>query len=417
MFLSLVKNVFAGKGTKLLPLGLALISACIVIALYFNRDQFFEHTVSEALFDIALVLTLGLLSLYLIRQSGFYIAFLSSVLLAVTYVWITFLLFGERHWVSMLFPVLAVILALLIGSFFRYLLLERKVRTFRSTLSNYQSDKFVAGLEKEPEAAKIGGDSKDVTIIFTDIKGFTAFSEQHTPQEVVNRLNEYLGEMLQVIEEYDGYVDKFIGDGIMAYWGAPLAQAEHAKLAIGCILAMQKTMESLCIKWHAEGVVPFAIRAGVQSGEVVAGNIGLRGKKMEYTVIGDTVNQAARLESNAKYYGVDVLVGENTYLATRDKYTYRELDKVRMMGKQVPVRVYELLEPTSVNSDRLNELFTAALAVYREQNWEEAEKRFAAIQLEFPTDKPSEMYLERCQFFRRNPVASDWDGVFNRRTK
>jgi len=368
-------------------------------------------------FDIALILTLGSLSFYLIRQSGFYIAFLSSVLLAVAYVWITFLLFGTRHWVSMLFPLLIVILALLIGSTLRYLMLERSVRNVRSTSSNYQSDKFVARLEEEPDAARIGGDNKDVTIIFTDIKGFTAFSEKHTPQEVVGRLNEYLGVMVQVIEEYDGYVDKFIGDGIMAFWGAPIAQPDHAKLAVACIIAMKKAMETLCVKWQAEGVEPFVIRAGVQSGEVVAGNIGLRGKKMEYTVIGDIVNQAARLEGNAKYYGVEVLVGENTYLATRDKYVYRELDKIRMLGKQVPVRVYELFEPHSAHSDKLNELFTAALAVYREQNWEEAEKRFAAILLKFPTDRPSEMYMERCQFFSKNPVASDWDGVFNRRTK
>lgn len=396
---------------------LTILLVFLIVALYFNQNQFFEHTVPETLFDIALIFTLGLLSFYLIKRNGFYIAFLASVALSVGYVWITLSLFGERHWVSMLFPLLVVVLALLIGGAFRYLVLERSVNELRSTFSNYQSDKFVARLEEEPEATKIGGDSKEVTIIFTDIKGFTSFSEKHTPQEVVNRLNEYLGEMVQVIEEYDGYVDKFIGDGIMAYWGAPLAQAEHAKLAVACIVAMKKSMEILCIKWQADGVEPFAIRAGVQSGEVVAGNIGLRGKKMEYTVIGDTVNQAARLESSAKYYGVDVLVGENTYLGTRDTYGYRELDKVRMMGKQVPVRVYELIENQSESIRKLNEKFSAALAIYRGRNWEQAETYFAAILAEFPDDRPSEIYLERCQYFKRNPVSNDWDGIFNRRGK
>ena len=275
----------------------------------------------------------------------------------------------------------------------------------------------MARLEEEPEAAKIGGDNKEVSIIFTDIKGFTTFSENHTPREVVNRLNEYLGEMVQVIEEFDGYVDKFIGDGILAYWGAPLAQADHEKQAGACILAMKKTMQRLCIKWQSEGVEPFSIRAGVQSGEVVAGNIGLRGKKMEYTVIGDTVNQAARLESSAKYYGVDVLVGENTYQATRDFFHYRELDKVRMMGKQVPVNIYELSDPFFENTAKLNQQFAAALAVYRKYNWALAERLFADILLEFPYDIPSELYVERCQYFSRNPVGNDWDGVFNRRGK
>ncbi len=222
---------------------------------------------------------------------------------------------------------------------------------------------------------------------------------------------------MQVIEEYDGYVDKFIGDGIMAYWGAPLAQADHAKLAIACVIAMNKRMEELREKWQTEGLEPFCIRAGVQSGEVVAGNVGLRGKKMEYTVIGDTVNQAARLESSAKYYGVCSLVGESTYLRTGDLYNYRELDKIRMMGKQIPVTVYELLGPKIAGLDRLHELFAAALAVYRSCKWEEAEKFFAAIVAEFPDDRPSQLYLERCQYFKEKPAAVDWDGVFNRRGK
>lgn len=264
---------------------------------------------------------------------------------------------------------------------------------------------------------KIGGDNKDVTIIFTDIKGFTSFSERHAPREVVSRLNEYLGEMVQVIEEYDGYVDKFIGDGIMAYWGAPHSETDHAKLAIACIFAMQKTMTTLRRKWLAEGAEPFTIRAGVQSGEVVAGNIGLPGRKMEYTLIGDTVNQAARLESSAKYYGVNVLVGENTYTATHDAYRYRELDKVRMMGKQVPVTVYELTDTHITGKSELNERFAEALTIYREFRWEEAEKYFASILAQYPDDKPTEMYLERCQFFKKNPVDDEWDGVFNRRGK
>jgi adenylate cyclase len=253
--------------------------------------------------------------------------------------------------------------------------------------------------------------------LFTDIKGFTSFSEQHTPQEVVARLNEYLGVMVELIEEHDGYVDKFIGDGIMAYWGAPLDQENHAQLAISCVHAMEKTMETLCAKWQAEGVEPFVIRAGVQSGEVVAGNIGLRGKKMEYTVIGDTVNQAARLEGSAKYYGVDVLVGENTYQRTCDKFSYRELDKIRMVGKQVPINVYELTGIKSSAERKLNVEFAAALAIYRASLWEEAAKSFASILAEFPDDRPSVIYLERCEYFMKNPAAKDWDGVFNRRGK
>jgi len=379
--------------------------------------RFIRRTGLEAMFDILLIFALGLFSFYLTKRMGFYAAFPAAILLSSFYVWLSFALFKQGHWVSMIYPPVAIIFSLLTGGSYRYLVLERSARELRTIFSSYHSDKLVARLEEDPEAAKIGGDSKDVTILFTDIKGFTSFSEKHTPQEVVARLNEYLGAMVELIEEYDGYVDKFIGDGIMAYWGAPLAQPDHAKLAVACVLAMNNTMEKLCTKWLAEGVEPFAIRAGVQSGEVVAGNVGLRGKKMEYTVIGDTVNQAARLESSAKYYGVNALVGEATYLRTCDSYSYRELDKIRVLGKQVPITVYELIGLKSAEKIKLNDLFSAALAVYRAGNWEAAEKYFASIVTEFPYDRPSQMYLERCQYFKGTPVPADWDGVFNRRGK
>jgi len=417
MVLSFLKNRFSGREVKLVLLLLLFLSVFTLTALYYCQNQFLKQTAAQALFDIAFVFALGLLTFCLVKRKGSYIALAALVLLSAACLWFAYLLFGAGHWPSMIYLSLAVVLALLAGGSFKYWVLQRNTRELRSTFSGYHSDKLVARLAEEHEAAKIGGDSKDVTILFTDIRGFTAFSEKHTPQEVVARLNEYLGAMVQVIEEYDGYVDKFIGDGIMAYWGAPLAQADHAKLAIACVLAMKKTMAKLCVKWQAEGVEPFFIRAGLQSGEVVAGNVGLRGKKMEYTVIGDTVNQAARLESSAKYYGVDVLVGENTYLRSRDTFSYRELDKIRMMGKQVPVRVYQLTEPQSAAQEKLKELFAAALAIYRQGQWEQAERCFAALLAEFPDDRPSEMYLERCQYFKGTPVTEGWDGVFNRRGK
>lgn len=379
--------------------------------------SFIRRTGFEGWLDIALIFTLGLFTFYLTKRLGFYAAFPLAILLIALYVWFSFVMFKQGHWISMIYPPLAVIFSLLMGGSFRYLVLERSARELRSIFSSYHSDKLVARLEQEPEAAKIGGDNKIITIIFTDIKGFTSFSERHTPQEVVGRLNEYLGAMVRVIEEYDGYVDKFIGDGIMAYWGAPLAQADHARLAVACVVAMKEAMAELCIKWQAEGLEPFSIRAGVQSGEVVAGNVGLRGKKMEYTVIGDTVNQAARLESSAKYYGVDALVGENAYHRTCDVYSYRELDKMRMAGKQIPVTVYELLGPKTDGAGKLHELFADALEVYRSCKWEEAENCFVSILAEFPDDRPSQIYLERCQYFKEKPAAVDWDGVFNRRGK
>lgn len=417
MITSVFRSILDLKGKSLAANFLPFFSICIVVAIYLSQYKLLEHTVSGLISNIVFICISGWIAFFLIRNKGFGTAFFVLVLLSSFCVGLAFLLLGDHFLSHIIFPLLSILLALMIGGSFRYLVVDRSVRELRSIFSSFRSDKLAARLEEEPDAANIGGASKDVTILFTDIKGFTAFSENHTPQEVVNRLNEYLGAMVQVIEEFDGYVDKFIGDGIMAYWGAPLAQENHAKLAVACVLAMQDTMQNLCTKWLADGVEPFVIRAGMQSGEVVAGNIGLRGKKMEYTVIGDTVNQAARLESSAKYYGVDALVGENTYLRSCDAFNYRELDKIRMMGKQVPVTVYELMGLRNEDHSQKNEQFAAALAIYRSCNWEEAEKCFASILADFPDDKPTMIYLERCQYFKGHPVATGWDGVFNRRGK
>jgi adenylate cyclase len=333
------------------------------------------------------------------------------------YLGLTYQAFLGGHWLSMIYPSVAVMVALFSGGSYRYLVLERRSREMRSMFSSYLSPKLVARLEREPDSAKIGGDNKDITVMFTDIKGFTSFSEKHTPQEVVSQLNEYLEAMVHVIDRFDGTVDKFIGDGIMIYWGAPLAQPDHANLAVSCLLEMEQSMRRLRSRWKEAGMESFSLRAGIQSGEVVAGNIGSRGKKMEYTVIGDTVNMAARLEGTAKYYGVEYLVGENTYQRTRDRHHYRELDTIRMLGKDIPVTVYELIGAEYADAESLREGFAEALSLYRARRWEEAGQAFAALLEQFPFDRPSRIYLERCGYFANTPPPEDWDGVFNRLDK
>jgi adenylate cyclase len=176
-------------------------------------------------------------------------------------------------------------------------------------------------------------------------------------------------------------------------------------------------MKTLGAQWQAEGLEPFSIRGGVQSGEVVAGNVGLAGKKMEYTVIGDTVNQAARLEGTAKYYGVTYLVGEDTYQRTRENCRYREVDKIRVVGKHLPVTIYEPLEGLSMLDVATAGRFEAALTLYRTRDWEKARAAFKAVLEIASDDKPSKIYIERCEYFLQNPPAADWDGVFNRAEK
>ena len=380
-------------------------------------QRFIRQTGLEALFDISMIVLLGLIAYLLTTRLRMYSALSVTLLLSAAYVWGCYQFFLQGHWVSMIYPPIAAVTALLVGSSFRFLVLERSARHMRAMFSSYLSAKLVARLEKDPEAAKLGGDSKQVTVLFTDIRGFTSYSENHTPQEVVARLNEYLGEMVKIVDQFDGTVDKFIGDGIMVYWGAPLAQPDHAELAITCIYEMRKKMNELRVKWEKQGVEPFYIRGGLQSGEVVAGNIGFEGKKMDYTVIGDTVNQAARLESSAKYYGVGFLVGESTYERTVSVCRYRELDRIRVVGKQLPVRIYEPAGFSQGMDGVIMEEFSAALALYRERKWRKAHVHFLAISRQLPEDKPCKIYIERCEYFIENPPPDDWDGVFNRDEK
>jgi len=376
--------------------------------------RFIRQSGIEALFDILSILVLGFASYYLATRLR-YVTVLPAVMLLLSgYLWLTHLAFVAGHWLSMIYPTMALVLALLSASGYRYLILEHMAREMRSMFSSYLSPKLVGRLEREPELAKIGGDSKEITVAFTDIRGFTSFSERHSPQQVVAQLNEYLDAMVHIIDRFDGTVDKFMGDGIMVYWGAPLAQKDHARLAMECMLEMERTMQQLRERWQQEGKEPLTVRAGIESGEVVAGNIGSRSKKMEYTVIGDTVNMAARLEGSAKYYGVEFLVGEGTYQRTREQYHYREIDKLRVLGKAIPVTAYELLGPADGPLPLLCGVFAEALALYRERRWAEAGEAFARVLAQFPTDQPSGIYLERCGYFAENPPAEDWDGVFNR---
>ncbi|HBH36997.1 MAG TPA: adenylate/guanylate cyclase domain-containing protein [Curvibacter sp.] len=380
-------------------------------------QRYIHRTGLQSLFDLLMIVALGGVAFALTARLRLHRAIPAVLALSAGYLGLSYWLFLQGQWVSMVYPPLAALLALLLAGGWRYMVLERSAREMRAMFSSYLSNKLVSQLEKNPGAARIGGDNREVTVMFTDIKGFTAFSERHKPQVVVARLNEYLAAMVQLIYQHDGTVDKFMGDGIMAYWGAPLSQPDHARRAVACALAMKERMVELGERWRAQGLEPFVIRGGIQSGDVVAGNIGSRGQKMEYTVIGDTVNQASRLEGMAKYFGVDFVVGDATYLKTCDSFRYRRLDRVRVAGKDIPVAIHELRGAAQTQEDRLETLFAAALVQFRQQQWDAAEKSFLAILAEYPNDMPSRLYLERCLQFKVAPAGPEWDGVFNRQDK
>lgn len=295
----------------------------------------------EALFDLLAILLVGagvaVAATWLRAGAALPLAL---VILAV-HLGSAVLLFRRGHWISVVYPVLCGTLCYAAASYLRFILLDRRERHIRSMFSCYVSRKVVHTLLRNPELAKVGGDSRVVTIIFVDVKNYTDYSERRTPAEVVRVLNDYLAEMTHVITEHEGTLDKFLGDGILAYWGAPLPQENHAALAVRCAFAMMCRLDGLNEKWVRQGLEPLKIGIGVNTGEVIAGTIGAEGEKMEYTVIGDNVNLTYRIQDESRAFGCPV-VTEATWQLVREVAEAELIGPVLVKGRQQPVVIYAL---------------------------------------------------------------------------
>ena len=196
-------------------------------------------------------------------------------------------------------------------------------------------------LVHNPELARVGGESKLLTIMFSYVRNYTGYSEKRTPREVVNILNEYLAAMTEIIMAHNGTIDKFLGDGIMAYWGAPLPEPNHAELAVRCAVSMVWRLEELQKKWVAEGLEPLSNGIGINTGEVIVGNLGVEGKKMEYTIIGDNVNLTSRIQNESREHNCP-LITQAVYERVRDLVVAEYVGPVMVKGKEIPIDIYAL---------------------------------------------------------------------------
>jgi adenylate cyclase len=226
---------------------------------------------------------------------------------------------------------------------YRFFTEERRARDIRKMFSSYVSKRIVDELIRDPSKMRLGGTRKQMTVLFSDIRGFTTFSEKYQPEEVVSQLNEYLGAMTDIVFEHDGTLDKFVGDAVMAFWGAPLDQPDHAQRAVRCGLDMIRKLRELQQKWAAEGKHVIDIGVGINSGEMVVGNMGAEGKKMDFTVIGDNVNLAARVEGLTRKYDSHIIITEYTYAKVKDSVEAKELEAVTVKGKERPVVMYNVV--------------------------------------------------------------------------
>jgi adenylate cyclase len=316
-------------------------------------------------------------------------------------------------WMNMIYPILTMMTIYLGITIYRYVTEEREKKKVRGAFQYYLTASVVNEILKDPSKLKLGGDKRNLSVMFSDIRGFTSIAEKLTPEELVHLLNEYLTAMTDVVFKYDGLLDKYIGDAIMAVFGAPLEQPDHALRACRTAIEMQSALKRLREKWAAEGRPDVNIGVGINTGDMVVGNMGSQ-MRFDYTVMGDSVNLAARLEGANKEYQTTVIIGEGTYEMVKDELFCRELDAVRVKGKNLPVRIFELLgdRRDAAEWQEFTDRFETGLAKYREGLWDEAIAAFTSVLEVKPDDHPARLYLERCAELKANPPEGAWDGVF-----
>jgi adenylate cyclase len=325
---------------------------------------------------------------------------------------------------SMLIPVvppIAAVFANYVGSAVYQYLTERKQKVMiKGMFSQYLNPHVVNELIAHPEKMRLGGERRELTVLFSDIAGFTTFSEKLPPEELVLVLNEYLSAMTEIVFNNDGTLDKYEGDAVMAFWGAPIELDNSALHACTAAMEMQERLVQIREKWSAEGKPDVHVRIGLNTGEMVVGNMGGTGK-FDYTVIGDSVNLGSRLEGANKEYGTYIMASERTQELVKEYFVFRELDLLIVKGKTKPIKVFELLgrKNDSVPQQKISavEKYTVGLELYRQKQFADAIQKFSeAISIQ-PDDQPSKLYIERSQLYLTNPPPEAWNGVFILKTK
>ncbi|MCF7929219.1 MAG: CHASE2 domain-containing protein [Spirochaetales bacterium] len=300
---------------------------------------------------------------------------------------------------------------------FKLMITAKEKNYIRNAFSHYLSTDVINDLLTDPDKLNLGGEKKHMTAFFSDVKGFSTVSEHLDPSDLVKLLNAYLTDMSDIILSLHGTIDKYEGDAIIAFYGAPIEFQDHAKRA--CLSAVRiKKMERILNEHFLQenlSPTPLYTRIGVNTGEMVVGNMGTA-KKMDYTIMGNSVNLAARLEGVNKQYGTWLLISEDTYKEAENDISVRMLDRVRVVGINKPVRLYELVDERSETPSEMNEaieVFHEGLKHFEEKSWDKAENRFQEVKRILPEDGPSNLFLDRCKKFKKKPPAANWDGVFN----
>ena len=327
--------------------------------------------------------------------------------------------FKNNIWLDAVSPVMGQVGVFIMAGLINYYGEGRQKRAVKSAFSLYLSPQVVAQVLENPGLLTLGGSRRVMSCFFSDLAGFTTISEALNPEDLVSLLNRYLSLMTRIIMDSGGTVDKFEGDAIMAFWGAPLIQEDHALRACLAAIDQQKAMTEFRRQTLAEGLPELRVRMGVNTGPMIVGNMGSE-ERFDYTVMGDTVNLASRLEGANKPYGTYIMISEFTLEPVRELVEVRELDLLRVKGKLEPIRVYELLARAGdLSSEKAGvvEIYLKGLKCYRDMDFQQALAFFQQALTLDPEDNPSRAYIERCRTFLENPPPNDWDRVFTMTTK
>lgn len=366
--------------------------------------------------ELGIILLIGLISGLIMARV--HLLTQSLVALAMVASWVLidqFVLFDAGLVVYAVLPVVQIFMTLLAMTMWSFLVEQRERRKTKTAFGRYLSHKVMEQVLSDPEEyLRLGGRRYEATVLFSDIRGFTTISEALTPEALGHLLNEYMTPMTNIVFEHEGTLDKYIGDAVMAFWGAPVEREDHALLACRAALKMMRVVDELNERFSQEGLPHIAIGIGLSTGPMTIGNMG-SDEHFSYTALGDRVNLGARLEGQTKDYGVEILISEVTHGVVKDEMLCRELGALRVKGKTQPVHIFELIGPHTEHEDRRSfvDCFHEGLGSFRARQWDDASAHFqrARALAGARGDKTSDLYIQWCEEYRHEEPPEDWDGV------
>jgi len=376
------------------------------------NQQFLKRGGKEALTDLFFILLFGVpLGIWLAVVQPRWMALGFALLLP--FAGIVYFAFLHGSWLNFIVPGLFTLVPnVSLVALYRVLIEEQEKRKVRGAFQQYVSPEVIRRLLADPERVKPR--KSEITILFSDVRGFTSISESLDAQELADLLNGYLTEMTRIIFRNQGTLDKYIGDAVMALWGAPFDEPDHATRACEAALSMLARLAELQKEWRAQGKPVMDIGVGINTGIASVGNMG-SSLRYGYTAMGDSVNLASRLEGLNKEYGTRIIISESTHKALRsDRTLVRELDMIRVKGKLLPVTIYEVLDAIALGRDgkELVELFARGHEAYKQRDWRTAGQAFEQALDRWPDDGPARIFLRRCEEYLAEEPEADWDGVY-----